>query len=398
MASQDFFQPGKIPRYMIDLSLPPKERYRVLAKQYSTRLKTLTGLFDALLIDSGLPRYLISTVNHISRLLLRRVYSSEETDELRGISEQTQIPMYLLVSLNVILDLLMGCTSGGVRSLEPGRPRAESKMLHFRILDWGMDGLRDIIVQLDFVKSKSTKPQEIIASSITYVGFVGCLTGVRRGLSISLNFRAIHDDSTWFKQFKFYGHHLLVLLGWQPSIGSVLRSYVLGDKAADMSASVRDFCSRRTTAAYVIFSDGQRSVIVDKDLVHTGIRESDVFIAVTNHDVATSTTSNIPHHTVPTIESFRDVAGMGEIIIESKDRLDCIQKKWSRRVQRSGTKRTSVSSCSFVTQRVLRSWLRDWPTSNESTHFAAIMDPEAGVVIWSEVYLIRNDINLHPSE
>ena len=61
-------------------------------------------------------------------------------------------------------------------------------MLHFRTLDWGMDPLRRVICQLDF----TTKPHgPIFASTITYVGFVGVLTGVRQGLSVSLNFRPV---------------------------------------------------------------------------------------------------------------------------------------------------------------------------------------------------------------
>ena len=54
--------------------------------------------------------------------------------------------MYLLVCLNVLLDLFMGCSSGGaaVRD-ESGR----SKMVHFRTLDWGMPTLRRVLIQLD---------------------------------------------------------------------------------------------------------------------------------------------------------------------------------------------------------------------------------------------------------
>jgi len=33
----------------------------------------------------------------------------------------------------------------------------------------------------------------VIASTIGYVGFVGALTGVRKGLSVSLNFRPYHN-------------------------------------------------------------------------------------------------------------------------------------------------------------------------------------------------------------
>jgi hypothetical protein len=100
------------------------------------------------------------------------VYDTEQTRELRGISKATGVEMYLMVAFNVLLDLFMGCTSGGVRITENG----VEKMVHFRTLDWGMDVLRRVVVQLDFVEKEGGP---VVARSITYVGFVGILTGVR---------------------------------------------------------------------------------------------------------------------------------------------------------------------------------------------------------------------------
>jgi hypothetical protein len=85
------------------------------------------------------------------------------------------VEMYLLVALNTVLDLLMGCTSGAVR-VSDGEGDEGVRMMHFRTLDWGMDVLRRVVVQLDFVE----KPEGgVFARSVTYVGFVGVLTGVR---------------------------------------------------------------------------------------------------------------------------------------------------------------------------------------------------------------------------
>jgi hypothetical protein len=57
--------------------------------------------------------------------------------------------------------------------------KAEARMLHFRTLDWGMDPLRGVLVQLEFVRSGSRDPEEVLARTVTYAGFVGVLTGVR---------------------------------------------------------------------------------------------------------------------------------------------------------------------------------------------------------------------------
>lgn len=126
-------------------------------------------------------------VKLLASLVLRRVYSAEETLELRGIAAASGLDMYFLVAMNVLLDSLLGCTSGGAMIARPSTKRragseetkAGDRMMHFRSLDWGMDALRSVLVTLEFVRSKSADPRKVIARSITYAGLVGCLTGVR---------------------------------------------------------------------------------------------------------------------------------------------------------------------------------------------------------------------------
>ena len=105
-----------IPRYTINLSLDPEIRYVALAKQYRPELHRLRSLLDSLLSDFGLPKFLCQTINQVARLLLRKVHSSVETAELRGISNAANVPMYLLVVFNLLLDVITGCTSGAVKS------------------------------------------------------------------------------------------------------------------------------------------------------------------------------------------------------------------------------------------------------------------------------------------
>ena len=158
------------PTYTIDLSLPPRQRYVELARDFKPRLRELTSLFDEVVELAGIEN--VQRVRTLARWVLRSVYSKEQTEELRGISETIEVEMYLLVALNTLLDLLMGCTSGCARTQEG----SISKMLHFRTLDWEMEELRHIVVNLEFIQSPSLK---VIARSVTYVGFIGILTGVR---------------------------------------------------------------------------------------------------------------------------------------------------------------------------------------------------------------------------
>ena len=185
MAPRAPVRPLPIPLYCIDLSLPPEQRYLHITKDFSPKMREITPLFDEVL-SSIIPwLWLHHWIQVLASVFLRRVYSAEETRELKGIAKASGVALYILIALNVLLDSLLGCTSGGVMTAldKKGGKRApvseEQRMLHFRTLDWGMDPLRSVLVELEFVRSRSTEPEKVIARTVTYAGFVGVLTGVR---------------------------------------------------------------------------------------------------------------------------------------------------------------------------------------------------------------------------
>ncbi|KAF7512764.1 hypothetical protein GJ744_000331 [Endocarpon pusillum] len=426
------------PIFQIDLSLPPSSRYIALATQYQQQLRELMPLFSGLLEDVGVPLSLIPVVQRMAKLLLRRVHNYEENLELQGISKAAQVPMYLLVAFNVVLDLLMGCTSGAVRTLEKGQLPHESKMLHFRTLDWDMDSLRKVVVQLEFVKSASKTPLKVLARSITYVGFVGVLTGVRCGLSMSLNFRPQHNAVTHMESIWFHSHNLLVLLGKRRSISSLLRSCLFSDHQGGFGTPLslgyfaETLPSTASTAAYLVFSDGQSAMAIEKDRISGMVRRSHSFIVMTNHDLD-------PTPGVKQTKSSNSTSMLQSIISESVDRRGCMVEKWKIKVREEDAKRviaaedasaaSSLSSAGprtrskrkrqlaactdrsiaiahnsteghdvfidrhkaeegvSLTKSELRRWLAAWPTTNECTHFSAILDPTEGTVVWARQYL-----------
>ena len=427
------------PVFQIDLSLPPSSRYSALATQYQQQLHELMPLFSWFLEGVGVPLSLLPVVQRMAKLFLRRVHNYEEHLELQGISKAAQVPMYLLVAFNVVLDLLMGCTSGAARTLEKAQLPHESKMLHFRTLDWDMDSLRKVVVQLEFVKSASKTPQKVLARSITYVGFVGVLTGVRCGLSMSLNFRPQHNAFSRMDNIRFYTHNLLVLLGQRQSISSLLRSCLFSDHQGGFGTPLsldylaETLSSTASTAAYLLFSDGQSAMAIEKDRISGMVRRSRSFIVMTNHDLD-------PTPGVKRTNSSNSTSILQSIVSESVDRRGCMVEKWKIKVReehakrviaaedsaaasllssaagprtRSKTKRRlaactdrSIATAQNSTERhdvlidgheleegvsltksELRRWLAAWPTTNECTHFSAILDPTEGTVVWTRQYL-----------
>ncbi|TPX23886.1 hypothetical protein DIZ76_013229 [Coccidioides immitis] len=445
---------GEVPPiYRIDLSLPPSERYVELATIYRDQLHSLTGLFHEL-IASLHPNISVVWVERAARLFLRRLCTHEETEEIRGISKATGIDMYLLVAFNVLLDLLMGCTSGAALTKEPRDE--EAKMLHFRTLDWSMDGLRKLIVQLEFVRSPDV--ETVLATSVTYVGFVGVLTGVRKGLSLSLNFRPNHNANTAWGNLRFYGSHLLVLFGIRRSISSLLRQCLLPsttfasswigwflrkkppnpqDVSLDLISSVLPKIP--TTAAYLVFCDGKSAIAMEKDHRSAVVHSSSSFIVATNSDVETTDPSykaSLGSHAGLQATSNESVTII-DIIEDSNERRACMQANWDKKVRaqqtqamkraatrqmstgvahrqdplkrtRSSTRKSTpppgsngLSSDSVTpdiqvtaTPAELVEWTTTDPITSPMTHFTTILDPVEGKVFWLKRYLLPFDSGL----
>jgi hypothetical protein len=182
--------------------------------------------------------------------------------------------MYFLVALNVLLDSMLGCTSGcalvkpndrlrrGNKKTSTPHSHLQKRMMHFRTLDWDMDSLRAVLVVLEFVRSNSPTPDRVVARSITYAGFVGCVTGVREGLSISLNFRPRHYCGGFYLRW----HQMLVLFGVRRSVISLLRRRLLEETGVGLGLLAKETAETLTAPCYLVFCDGDETVVIEKDL------------------------------------------------------------------------------------------------------------------------------------
>lgn len=381
--------PDEPPRFIIDLSLPPEQRYAEVCTAFKKEVQNLPPLFDEVV---GASKW----IHRLARMLLRKVYDEEENRELQGISRATGVQMYLLVCFNVLLDLLMGCSSGGalVRDEERGYG---TKMVHFRTLDWGMPSLRKVVVQLDF-KTETNGP--IIASTITYAGYVGALTGVRKNFSMSLNFRPTRNEKFKFwPDVKYYWHLFLVLLGWRRSISSELRHFLLpkrGDSGwewwpyADVLRKVsgkHGANALTSTACYLCFSDGKETTVVERDLTTAVVRSSQEFIVITNNDVGMEdddAEKNSNHELGGEVSPY--AGELAEIVDEAVDRRQCAEHNYNNMRVSKGKDPTSngpimewrtILEVDDIVQLVQR-----YPTTNETTHYACVMDPSQGTVTW----------------
>ncbi|PPQ65199.1 hypothetical protein CVT24_011383 [Panaeolus cyanescens] len=354
------------PLYIVDLSLAPGERYTQICSDYRHEMEELVGIYDEILSMTSFPRFFA----WIAKILLNKVYSKEETKEIKGISNITNIPLHLVVAYNTFLDLFSGCMSGGTRVKVP--QAKDTRMMHFRNLDWDMEPLRDMIIRVEYVRGGT-----VVARGVTYAGYVGVLTGVREGLSISMNYRSRALSESHSSTFANRLHHLSLLLGKRPSIATHLRDILLAPgRLPGLDELSVLFKTTTASSCYVTFCTPSAVMIVEKDLGSAVTHVSDSFLAVTNHDAAVENWSATRWQDAMQKVKDMGIGGAREILEESLDRKECMCNLWSRK----GGENARLSASD------LKIWLRTYPIRNESTHFSCIMDPSVpgGGLVWVE--------------
>ncbi|EWZ30208.1 beta subunit of N-acylethanolamine-hydrolyzing acid amidase-domain-containing protein [Fusarium oxysporum Fo47] len=393
----------EIPKFTVDLSQPPEARYDHIVPHFKTAVDScdLPSLFYTLL-DELVGKFAGKIMAAVSPLIMRRVHSKEENAELVGISKAIGISMHILVAFNVLLDLLLGCTSGGARTLDPDSGGKATTMLHFRTLDWGMHQLRNIIVELDFV---CTPGGPVIATTIGYLGYIGVLTGVRQGMSLSLNFRPYHAAETLRQRLSYRYNQAMVVLGYRQSISSSLREILLGDSTIPERQSdeahetdnvgpdlqnqyvqhlLTKLSTSNSTAAYLILCQPDRVFVIEKDHRSASIRESDTFLTAYNHDVKDEDNPAHLQQAAAELAGGDDATGMADLVAYSLERKHDLDELWRKRVR--ACKRRYKLRNDVVTRADVIKFLQNDMIRNEETHYAVIMDPKEGKVTWRRAY------------
>mmetsp|Transcript_43988 Transcript_43988/g.61828 ORF Transcript_43988/g.61828 Transcript_43988/m.61828 type:complete len:449 (-) Transcript_43988:44-1390(-) len=177
---------SSVPTYRIDLDANEQDRWTQLVTEYKQELRAVEQIVDRLIADatgrwagfvSGFGESLFSTITKIGA-----VYYGEE---LKSIARTTNLPLGKLTLLQLVYEAAASCTAL-ISEGPDGRP------LHARTMDWEMEFLRPLTVNLEFYRG-----DEVVFSGPSWVGYVGMLTGVRSGeYSISVNFR-ISNGTFW---------------------------------------------------------------------------------------------------------------------------------------------------------------------------------------------------------
>ena len=186
-------------------------------------------------------------------------------------------------------------------------------------------------------------------------------------------------------------------MGYRPSISALLRRQLFAPIVPRIDDIASNLPSVPSTAAYLIVSDGNQTMVIEKDHRTASLRWRKDFIVATNHDREDENQEAI-------IQSAQDasIAFGTEILMESMTRKMCVREKWRNAVVKAVDKDPGESDAfdggdadlgvSVKIHEVIK-WLGAWPVTNECTHFAVVMDPKEGKVVWLKRFLepIEND-------
>ncbi len=171
--------------FTIDLDKSPETRWTEIITIYKNDILQAIKYTEQAIGN----QYLTWLTTHCFSLLTNMglVFYSQE---LQGIAQILDIPLGKVAMLQLAYEFFTCCTSILVKQ--------DNKVFHFRSMDWEMEFLKPITINVLFSKNN-----EVLFKGTTWPGYVGLLTAMRpHEYAISINYRRLNES--FFKNI-YYG-------------------------------------------------------------------------------------------------------------------------------------------------------------------------------------------------
>ena len=163
------------------------------------------------------------------------------------------------------------------------------------------------------------------------------------------------------------------------------------------SNAKRDGGVFESTACYFCFSSAKETTVIEKDLITARVRSSDDFIVITNndeeepHSISASASGNLGVQNASNVNGVYGMA-IAEIIEEAKNRKQCAENIYKNMRRKAARRKGMVAALGDDAKRLLETvdivkLVQRYPTTNEVTHFACVLDPQSGKIAWCRRWL-----------
>ena len=267
-----------VPRFAVNLDLPPEERWADVTRIYVKKL-------NILLKSSPLPP-LTREMLSIAAAKLLQTTPQPYRGEIMGIAKYSNLSSGSIMLLNIVYELntfkqlspnkgVKGCTSIVVQDMA-------DKIFHGRNLDWDYSTqlFRDTAITVDFQKGNKT-----VFTGSTVAGYVGLVTGQRPNkFTVSLDQRSLGDWKL--------NSVMAAKVGTDGIVSFLIRD-VLADPNIDFESAVKKFSSVPLIApCYFIIGGVQPSegVVITRDRNSTALitkliaEDGHWYVLETNYD------------------------------------------------------------------------------------------------------------------
>nr|XP_033799873.1 acid ceramidase [Geotrypetes seraphini] len=182
---------GNASWYIVNLDLPPEERWNSIIKDKKVELFNLIQVIKDFIKVFDPAGKIIGLVDDELPLILDSL-PSPFLEEIKGIAAVSETPLGEIIFYNIFYELFTVCTAI-IAEDKTGR------LFHARNLDFGLflgwdikhstwmvsQSLKPLTVNIDFQRNNRT-----IFKSVTFAGYVGMLTGVKPGIfTVTMNER-----------------------------------------------------------------------------------------------------------------------------------------------------------------------------------------------------------------
>ena len=163
---------SNVKTYVVDLDLEPEQRWVEIIKDHKKYFPRVEQEVDNILksvgVLGGLSKGIVSLFSSAGKVMYKK--------ELESISKLSGVPMSKLILMQICYEMFSACTSVVIRG--------ETQNYHFRTMDWEMDFLRDLTINIVFKKNGRE-----LYKAASWAGYVGVVTGVNENYSLALNYR-----------------------------------------------------------------------------------------------------------------------------------------------------------------------------------------------------------------
>jgi len=229
-------------RCFFNLDLEEKERWVNILNKFENMKLEIREFVQSLFINVNYDKY----INVVDKMLLEN--KIRYSDEIKYIAKFFNLTFIEILLLQLFYEAHAACSVGMLN--------IKGKMFYFRTLDWNLEFLKKITIELDIIKNGV-----IVGTAVTWIGYIGFPTcNVNDMYNIALNYRFTKPMNNETLKDNI---NKTVNLYWPITylIRNVLEQQMLFSEAVDT------FCnSKLISPCYIsMFSKYSKSVIITRD-------------------------------------------------------------------------------------------------------------------------------------